>query len=345
MTTLDAVRQPAASQQTRKKTVLSGIQPTGTLHIGNYVGALSVWVEKQHEFQNLFMIANLHALTIPEAVQPDMLRRKAREVAALYIACGIDPHESVIFLQSDIPAHPYLAWVLGCCTPVGWLERMTQYKTKAAQTDSVSSGLLNYPALQAADILAYKADYVPVGDDQNQHVEITRDIAQRFNHLFGQYFPIPETLNRSSGARIMGLDDPTAKMSKSLAGVHKGHAISLLDDASTIKKSIMSAVTDTGSETRFEYASPGVKNLLVLYEIISGDSRPAIEERFAGKGYGYLKRELVERVIQTLQPIQAKFHEITGDSRQLDDLLAEGAAKASRIANQTLSDVRQMVGV
>ncbi len=345
MTTVDAVRQPAISQPIHKKTVLSGIQPTGTLHIGNYVGALSVWVEKQHEFRNLFMIANLHALTIPESVQPDALRRKSREVAALYIAAGIDPHESVIFLQSDVPAHPYLAWILGCCIPVGWLERMTQYKTKSAQTESVGSGLLNYPALQAADILAYKADYVPVGDDQNQHVEITRDAAQRFNHLFGEYFPIPETLNRSSGARVMGLDDPTAKMSKSLAGVRKGHAISLLDDASTIKKAVMSAVTDTGSETRFDHASPGVKNLLVLYEILSGESRPAIEDKFAGKGYGYLKRELVEQVVQTLQPLQTKFYEITGDSQGLDDLLAEGAAKASQIANQTLSDVRRMVGV
>jgi tryptophanyl-tRNA synthetase len=222
---------------------------------------------------------------------------------------------------------------------------MTQYKTKAAQTDSVGSGLLNYPTLQAADILLYRADYVPVGDDQNQHVEITRDIAQRFNHLFGEYFPLPETLNRSSGARIMGLDDPTAKMSKSLAATRAGHAISLLDSPDTIKKSIMSAVTDTGRETRFEYASSGVKNLLTLYEILSGESRPAIEERFSGKGYGYLKRELVERVVNTLQPIQAKFHEITSDSQQLDALLAEGAAKASRIANQTLSDVRRMVGV
>jgi tryptophanyl-tRNA synthetase len=343
MTILDAVLQP--DERTRKKTVLSGIQPTGTLHIGNYVGALSVWVEKQHEFHNLFMVANLHALTIPESVQPELLWSKARQVAALYMACGIDPNESVIFLQSDVPAHPYLAWILGCCTPVGWLERMTQYKTKAAQAESVGSGLLNYPALQAADILLYRADYVPVGDDQNQHVEITRDIAQRFNHLFGEYFPLPGTLNRSSGARIMGLDDPTAKMSKSLAAVRKGHAISLLDSADTIKKSIMSAVTDTGSETRCDHASPGVKNLLVLYEILSGDSRPAIEERFAGRGYGYLKRELVDRVIQTLQPIQAKYHEITSDSQQLDDLLAEGAAKASEIADQTLSDVRQLVGV
>lgn len=342
---LEVKSQPASVAETKKKIVLSGIQPTGTLHIGNYVGALSVWVEMQHEFHNLFMIANLHALSIPENVKPEVLRRKSREVAALYIACGIDPHESTIFIQSDVPAHPYLAWILGCCTPVGWLERMTQYKTKAAQTESVGSGLLNYPTLQAADILLYKADYVPVGDDQNQHVEITRDIAQRFNHLFGEYFPVPALLNRSSGARVMGLDDPTAKMSKSTAETHKGHAVMLLDPPDAIKKSIMSAVTDTWSEVRFEQASAGVKNLLVLYEVLTGKTRPAIEAHFAGKGYGFLKRELVDAVVDTLAPLQAKYHEITGDERRLDDLLAEGAARASAIANQTLSDVRRMVGV
>ncbi len=345
MATVEAVMSSVEATNGHKKTVLSGIQSTGTLHIGNYVGALSVWVEKQHEFNNLFMVANLHSLTIPEAVDPAALRKKAREVAALFIACGIDPDESVIFLQSDVPAHPYLAWILECCTPVGWLERMIQYKTKSAQSESVGSGLLNYPALQAADILLYKADYVPVGDDQNQHLEITRDIAQRFNHLFGDYFPLPGTLNRSSGARVMGLDDPTAKMSKSLASTRKGHAISLLDSPDVIKKAIMSAVTDTGSDMHFETASPGVENLLVLYETLSGEPRDAIEAHFAGKGYGALKRELAEVVVQTLQPIQQRFRAITEDEGRLDGLLAEGAAKASKIANQTLSDVRQRVGV
>lgn len=342
---LEVKIQPTQAVESRKKIVLSGIQPTGTLHIGNYVGALSVWVEKQHEFHNLFMVANLHALSIPENVKPDVLRRKAREVAALYIASGLDPNESTIFIQSDVPAHPYLAWILGCCTPVGWLERMTQYKTKSAQAESVGSGLLNYPTLQAADILLYKADYVPVGDDQNQHVEITRDIAQRFNHLFGEYFPVPALLNRSSGARVMGFDDPTAKMSKSTAETHKGHAVMLLDPPDVIKKTIMSAVTDTGSEVRFEHASPGVKNLLVLYEVLTGQTRPAIEEHFAGKGYGFLKRELVDAVVTALQPLQARYREITEDQGRLDDLLADGAARASLIANQTLSDVREMVGV
>ncbi|MBI1278514.1 MAG: tryptophan--tRNA ligase [Anaerolineaceae bacterium] len=341
-----ALPQAATEQQTQsKKTVLSGIQSTGILHIGNYIGALSLWAANQSQYNNLFMVANLHTLTVPEAVHPAELRRKSREVAALYVASGIDPNESIIFLQSDVPAHTYLAWILGCCTPVGWLERMTQYKVKAAAQETVGSGLLNYPTLQAADILIYRANYVPVGDDQNQHLEITRDIAQRFNHLFGTYFPLPETLNRRSGARIMGLDDPSQKMSKSIAAKKQGHAIALLDSPDVVKKTIMGGVTDAGGEIRFETASPGVKNLLVLYEVLSGDSQSAIEEHFVGKGYGALKRELVELVVTTLKPIQDKFHALMDDERGLDALLSEGAAKASLIANQTIADVRQLVGV
>jgi len=345
---MDAIVLPqeATQQQTQpKKTVLSGIQSTGILHIGNYVGALSLWAANQSQYNNLFMVANLHTLTVPEAVHPTELRRKSREVAALYIACGIDPDESIIFLQSDVPAHTYLAWILGCCIPVGWLERMTQYKVKAASQETVGSGLLNYPTLQAADILIYKADYVPVGDDQNQHLEITRDAAQRFNHLFGAYFPLPETLNRRSGARIMGLDDPTQKMSKSTAAKKQGHAIALLDKPDVIKKAIMGAVTDAGGEIRFETASPGVKNLLVLYEVLSGSSQAAIEEHFNGKGYGALKRELTELVVATLKPIQDEFYRLMDDEQGLDQLLKSGGAKASVIANQTVADVRQLVGV
>lgn len=340
-----ALSQEAKQKIQPKKTVLSGIQSTGILHIGNYVGALSLWAANQSQYNNLFMVANLHTLTVPEAVKPIELRRKSREVAALYIACGINPNESIIFLQSDVPAHTYLAWILGCCTPVGWLERMTQYKVKAAAQETIGSGLLNYPTLQAADILIYKADYVPVGDDQNQHLEITRDIAQRFNHLFGEYFPLPETLNRRSGARIMGLDDPSQKMSKSIAAKKQGHAIALLDKPDVIKKAIMGAVTDAGGEMRFATASPGVKNLLVLYEVLSGDSQSTIEEHFTGKGYGVLKRELTELVVTTLKPIQDEFYRLMDDEQGLDQLLSAGAAKASVIANQTVADVRQLVGV
>ncbi|MCA0452711.1 MAG: tryptophan--tRNA ligase [Chloroflexi bacterium] len=345
---MEALAEPNTVTNTAAKerpTVLSGIQSTGILHLGNYIGALSLWAANQSQYNNLFMVANLHTLTVPEAINPRELRQKSREVAALYIACGIDPDESIIFLQSDVPAHTYLAWILGCCTPVGWLERMTQYKVKAAAQETVGSGLLNYPALQAADILIYKANFVPVGDDQNQHLEITRDIAQRFNHLFGEYFPLPGTLNRTSGARVMGLDDPTQKMSKSIAAKKQGHAIALLDTPAVIKKAIMGAVTDAGGDILFESASVGVKNLLVLYEVLSGQSRPAIEANFAGKGYGALKRELVDLVVTTLEPIQAKFNELMSDDQQLDELLSTGATRASVIANQTVADVRKLVGV
>lgn len=327
------------------KTVFSGVQPTGTLHLGNYLGALSVWAANQRAYHNLFCVVDLHALTIPEAIRAQVLRRKVREVAALYIASGIDPEQSIIFRQSDVPAHAYLAWILECCTPVGWLERMTQYKVKAAKTETVSSGLLEYPVLQAADILLYHTDYVPVGDDQAQHIEITRDIAQRFNHLFGEYFKLPEAHIRQHGARIMGLDDPTTKMSKSVAETHPGHAVGLLDSPEAIRKTVTSAVTDSGSTVSFENGSPGIRNLLVIYEVLSGEPRPAIEARFAGKGYGTLKREVADRIIATLQPVQQTYQQIMNDPGYIDELLAAGAARASAIAEQTLTEVRQLVGV
>ncbi len=345
MTVMEAEQKSAPQSVTGKKTVLSGIQPTGILHIGNYVGALSMWVQNQHLYNNFYMIANLHALSIPEAVNAKELRENSRRVVALYVAAGLDPDESVLFLQSDVPAHAYLGWILTCCTPMGWLERMTQFKTKAAQRETVGTGLFTYPSLQAADILIYKADYVPVGDDQNQHVELTRDVAQRFNSLFGEYFPLPSVMNRKTGARIMGLDDPTAKMSKSLAETRKGHAINLLDSPSVIKKSIMGAVTDAGGETRFDEASPGVLNLLTLYEVLSGESRPAIEEKFAGKGYGFLKRELVEVVVKTVEPIQSRYKEITETPGYLDNMIAKGAERARAVADKTLADVRELVGM
>jgi tryptophanyl-tRNA synthetase len=330
---------------TQKATVLSGIQPTSSLHIGNYVGALSVWVETQATFDSLFCVANMHALTIPDAIKPNDLREKSREIAGLLIACGIDPQQSVIFLQSDVPAHVYLGWIFDCCTPISWLERMTQYKTKAAQIDTASSGLLTYPVLQAADILIYKAKYVPVGEDQKQHIELTRDIAQRFNHLYGEYFPIPEPLIRANGARIMGLDDPSVKMSKSLAQTRKGHAIGVLDSPDTIHKSIMSAVTDSSGDITFQTASAGVRNLLILYEALSRQPRTEIEFHFAGKGYSYLKKETADLVIQILRPIQEKYYELAADRTYIEDILTDGAARASAIANQTLADVRRLIGV
>lgn len=239
-----------------KPRVLSGIAATGKLHIGNYIGALSVWAGEQDRYENFFFIADLHALTIPENVAPSYLRQHTREIVALYLACGLDPDMSVLFLQSRVPAHPTLAWIFDCLTPVRWLERMTQYKAKSEQTNP-SAGLLTYPALQAADILLYQPNYVPVGDDQRQHVELTRDIAQRFNHLYGELFVVPDPLIRQSGARIMGLDDPTIKMSKSLAETREGHAIGLLDPADKIRRAVMRAVTDSSPALQRANLSPG----------------------------------------------------------------------------------------
>lgn len=329
----------------QKKRVFSGVQPTGKLHLGNYIGALSQWVENQAEYDNIFCIVDLHALTIPEAIKPETFREKIREVAAMYLACGVDAEKSIVFVQSQVPAHAELTWILNCVTPVGWLERMTQYKSKAAQQDSVSTGLLDYPVLQAADILLYRTDLVPVGEDQKQHVELTADIARRFNRLFGDAFAIPQPLLRTSGARIMGLDDPILKMSKSLGETRKGHAIGLLDSPDEIREMIMVAVTDSGKETRFDQASPGVRNLLSIYEILSAQTRTEIEAEFEGKGYNYLKRKVADLVVARLTPIRKQFLEITRSRAYLDSVLHSGTEKARALANSTLSHVKHLLGL
>ncbi|MGH2771050.1 MAG: tryptophan--tRNA ligase [Actinomycetota bacterium] len=328
----------------QKPRVLSGIAATGKLHIGNYVGALSVWAQEQALYDNYFFVADLHALTIPENVSPEALRARIREIVALYLACGIDPDASVIFLQSQVPAHAVLGWILDCVTPLGWLERMTQYKSKSRSTNP-SAGLLTYPALQAADILLYGANFVPVGDDQRQHIELTRDIAQRFNHLFGEVFVMPEPLIRASGARIMGLDDPAVKMSKSLAEVREGHAIGLLDPPDKIRRAVMRAVTDSGSAIRRDALSPGTENLLVLHEVLSGSSREETLDKFEGCGYGILKKDLAELAIETVRPIQRRYEEIRSDDLQLDRTLTSGAERAGAVANQTLNRVLRRVGL
>ncbi|MGH4022708.1 MAG: tryptophan--tRNA ligase [Pseudonocardiaceae bacterium] len=324
--------------------VLSGIAATGTLHIGNYIGALSVWAKEQDTYDNYFMIADLHALTIPENVQADVLRTRIREIVALYVACGLDPDRSAIFRQSDVSAHATLGWILGCATPVGWLERMTQYKSKS-ESVSASAGLFTYPALQAADILLYQAEYVPVGDDQRQHVEITRDIAQRFHHLFGAVFTLPQPLIRASGARIMGLDDPSIKMSKSLAGLRDGHAVGLLDSPKKIQRSVIRAVTDSGSRLDPEHISPGVENLLVLFETLTGFSREATLAKFTGQGYGTLKQEVAEVAIEKVTEIQERYQSIREDDTALDRILANGAERAQRIANATLDTAMRATGL
>ncbi|MQA84363.1 MAG: tryptophan--tRNA ligase [Streptosporangiales bacterium] len=324
--------------------VLSGIAATGKLHIGNYIGALSVWAKEQDRYENFFFIADLHALTIPENVPPDYLREHVREIVALYLACGLDPDRSVLFLQSRVPAHPTLAWIFDCLTPVSWLERMTQYKAKSEQA-SPSAGLLTYPALQAADILLYQPKYVPVGDDQRQHVELSRDIAGRFNHLYGDLFVIPEPLIRQSGARIMGLDDPAIKMSKSLAEKRDGHAIALLDPPDTVRRTVMRAVTDSNPALRRDNLSPGVENLLVLYEILSGSTREQALHQFEGNGYGPLKTAVADLAVDTVAPIQSRYNDIRADDTYLDKVLAEGAEKAAAVADHTLHRVMQRVGL
>lgn len=328
-----------------KKRVFSGVQPSGKIHLGNYVGALTQWVALQQDYDCIFCVVDWHAITIPEAVRPAELRAKTREVAALYMACGIDPERSVVFRQSDVKQHTELTWLLSCVTPLGWLERMTQFKTKSSKRETVGTGLLVYPVLQAADILLYDTHLVPVGEDQKQHVEITRDIAQRFNSLFQEVFVIPEVMIPKVGARVMAFDDPSAKMSKSEACVNPRHAVSLLDSSKDIKKTIMSAVTDSGSELRPEHASPGVKNLLGLLSALSGEAPDTIASRLQGQGYGHLKREVFEAVMAVIEPIQKRYLEIAKDDATLEAILARNAERIRPIAESTVQRVRDAIGV
>lgn len=327
-----------------KKRVLSGIQPSGNLTIGNYLGALKQWVEEQETYECYFCVVDLHAITIQQ--DPKQLREKTREVAALYIASGLDPEKVTIFVQSHVTAHAELAWVLTCQSPMGWLNRMTQFKDKAAkqQQDTITSGLLNYPTLMAADILLYQAHVVPVGDDQRQHLEYTRDLAQRFNHIYGETFVLPEVMIPKAGARVMGLDNPLSKMSKSEGS--ESHAIYLLDPPNRVKKIVMRAVTDSLGQIAFsdEQERAGINNLLTIYQSLSQMTQQQAEAQFIGKGYGDLKKAVVEVVNDTLQPLQARFSELMNEPGYLDTVLARGADKARAMANQTLQQVKEKVG-
>jgi tryptophanyl-tRNA synthetase len=327
------------------KRVFSGVQPTGKLHLGNYIGALSVWAANQDMYHNVFCVADLHAITVPDAIDPVKLREKTREVAGLFLASGIDPKKSIVFVQSHVHEHAEMAWLLACVTPVGWLYRMTQFKEKSKNSESVGTGLLEYPVLQAADILLYDTDLVPVGEDQKQHIEISRDIAQRFNNLFGEVLVLPEPLIRASGARIMGLDDPEAKMSKSTGEIKKGHSIGLLDAPDEIRRAIARATTDSGNEALFDSAKSGVRNLLTLYEVLSGESRATIEERFHGKGYGTLKKQVGELAVEKLRPVREKYTELRADPAYLDTVLADGAERARAVAQKTLQRVKEKMGL
>lgn len=325
-----------------KKRVFSGIQPTGDLHIGNYLGAIQHWVKIQHERDCIFCVVDLHAITVPQ--EPKILKTKIREVAGLLIASGIDPNIASVFIQSHVHEHSELTWILNCFIPMGWMRRMTQFKEKSQkQKEEVSTALFDYPALMAADILLYNTDEVPVGEDQKQHVELARDTAQRFNAIYGETFTAPRAVIAKAGARIMALDDPTQKMSKSEE--QAGRVINLLDSPDDMRGKIMRATTDSLREIRFDENRPGVNNLLVIYEQFTGRGREEIEARFEGKGYVDLKRELAEVVVEGLRPVQARYRELTADPTHIDRLLAEGADKVRPTAEKTLALVREKVGI
>jgi tryptophanyl-tRNA synthetase len=324
-----------------KPRVLSGIQPTGSLHIGNYLGALKNWVTLQDTFECIFCIVDLHAITVYQ--DPAELHGKIEQTAGLFLAAGIDPVKSAVVVQSTVKGHAELSWLLTCVTPVGWLERMTQFKDKSAKQESVGAGLLNYPVLMAADILLYQAAIVPVGDDQTQHLELTRDIAQRFNALYGDTFVMPATQLPAVGARIMGLDDPTKKMSKSTEG--SGHAISLLDPPATIRKKIMRATTDSLPGVDFDNLGPGVVNLLAIHQAFTGWTSDQTQTHFAGMRYGDLKKTVAEAVVAGLEPLQTRYHDIMADPAYLRGVLRDSAERASALAEQTVRLVKERMGV
>ena len=324
------------------KRVFSGIQPTGNIHIGNYLGAIKYWVSMQENYDNIFCIVDLHAITVPQ--DPGVLKAKIREVSGLLMAAGIDPERSIVFVQSHVSAHSELAWILNCFLPMGWMQRMTQFKEKSQkQKEQVSVGLFDYPALMAADILLYGTDVVPVGEDQKQHVELARDAAQRFNSIFGKTFVVPKPLIPDIGARIMGLDDPTNKMSKSEAG--SIHAINLLDSPDVIRSKIMKATTDSQRDILFDESRPGIYNLLSIYQSFTGEDNKEIEARFAGKGYGDFKKALAEVVVEGLRPVQERYNELTAEAGLIDSILKAGAEKARPLADKMLAEVQKKVGV
>lgn len=321
-----------------KARVLSGVQPSGQLHIGNYLGALKNWAEIQTRYESIFCIVDLHAVTVYQ--DPQQLLGKIRETAALFIAAGIDPEESSIVVQSSIPGHSELAWLLTCITPLGWLQRMTQFKAKAEKQETIGSGLLQYPVLMAADILLYQASVVPVGEDQAQHLELTRDIAQRFNTLYGETFSMPATHLPAVGARIMGLDDPTQKMSKSAPGA--GHAIGLLDEPKTIQKKIARATTDSQPAVDSQHIGPGIANLLAMAQACDAS---ITRESVDGMRYGDFKKRVADAVIARLEPIQKRFHEITAEASYIDRVLTEGRDRVLPIAADTVRKTKRAMGL
>lgn len=325
----------------KKKTVFSGVQPSGALTIGNYLGAIKNWVELQDEYDCNYCIVDLHAITVPQV--PKDLRKNTLDVLALYLACGIDPEKSTIFIQSHVRAHAELTWVLNSISYMGQLNRMTQYKEKSRRAEeNLNAALFTYPVLMASDILLYDTDLVPVGDDQKQHLELARDLAERFNNRYSPTFTVPEPLIREEGARIMSLQDPEAKMSKSDSDVN-GYLL-LLDDEATIRRKIKRAVTDSIGIVRYSDEQPGLKNLLTIYSIFSEEAIEDIVKKYEGEGYGKFKGDLAEVVVEALRPIREKYEEIRNDREYLEKVYREGAEKADRKSMKILSKVYRKVG-
>ena len=323
-----------------KQRIFSGAQPTGNLHIGNYLGALKNWVALQNEYESFFCIVNLHAVTLTQ--NPEILRQKTLDLARIYLASGIDPEISTIFIQSDVSEHAELAWILSCIARMGELERMTQFKDKGrGNAERAGVGLFTYPVLMASDILLYQTNLVPVGQDQKQHLELTRDLAERFNRGFGETFAVPESFIPPVGANILSLQDPTKKMSKS--DENSNGAIFLLDDADTILKKFKKAVTDSGTEITFDDARPAIKNLLTIYQLMTGKTAAECEADFAGKGYGHFKTETAAAVIEFLKPFQERVKNYSDED--LTVILKTGAEKARTIARQTLTHVYAKMGI
>lgn len=324
-----------------KKTIFSGVQPSGALTLGNYLGAIRNWVDIQDNHDGIFCVVDQHAITVPQEAKN--LRKNTLEVLALYIACGLDPEKNTLFIQSHVSAHAELAWVLNTITSMGQLNRMTQYKEKSQRNEAnLNAGLFTYPVLMAADILLYQTDIVPVGEDQKQHLELARDLAERFNSRYSSTFEIPEPMISEFGARIMSLQEPTKKMSKS--DEDPNAYILLLDDEATIKRKIKRAVTDSIGIVKYSDDQPGVKNLLTIYSKLSGKSIEELESDYEGKGYGDFKNDLAEVVADALRPIREKALELIENKDQLEEIYSEGAKKAEKIARKTLRKVYKKVG-
>ncbi len=337
------VKTNTITQPPIRKRVFSGIQPTGNTHLGNYLGAIRNWVAEQTHYDNIFCIVDLHAITLP--IDPQELHNNTRQMAALLLACGLDTRYCNLFIQSHIHEHAEMSWILNCFTPMGWLNRMTQFKTKAGtDLDSVGTGLYCYPVLMACDILLYQTHYVPVGDDQRQHLELTRDLAQRFNTMYKKrVFTIPEGQIREVGARIMSLDDPTKKMSKS--DPNPSSRITLLDSPKEIKQKIGRATTDSERLVTFDPQRAGITNLLGIYQLLTGQSQQEIEATFAGKGYGDFKAALTEQLVETLRPIQQRYNELMSDQTMLDGMLKQSAESVRPIAAKTLQTMKDVIGL